>query len=710
MLPETRPQTHRSLLLQLFAWGGVLLFLELALLRYLAANIWNLGYFPQLVYLASLLGIGGGLASYHLLPTGFSKRLLFLGPILLVTLVLWASTYHPSMPGFEAKQGVLDGHWYITSLSPYQHTQLQDIRWLIGFFVWIVAIFFCLSQQMGHLYARLPSLRGYRWQTAGALVGSLLFLGCSTLRLPPYVWFLVLIPLVTWLSFVYVESWQRVIIFVCMVGCAGTTATQDRLVHAIAYQAPKHTTYWSPYQKIDFAQMEEGNEQQFVLFINGLRQQRLALPHHIPRDYGFLYIRRRQEGKPQYKNVLILGAGVGNDVAAALILGAYQIDAVEIDPVIIQIASKHHPARPYNDSRVTVHIEDARTHLAHTKKRYDLILFADPHSIIRHSPLTQLRQENYLFTVEALQKAYERLTPDGEVVIYGAYKLPWLQNKLRAMFRQATSRRPDIVMHSDQQTILRVSKTFPKLPLSSGLGDLATDNWPFLYLKDQRLPKPYKIALLTMLGSFLLLVLILFIAPIKPKTTMEKHTWTTPIIFLGLGLGYILFQAKAIVQLSLWMGATWQNHAFVFSGSLLATWLATWLARYLSPKLLPLLVLLLLGAVYLSLALPTSSILQIAGDKLRLVSALALLLGPLLFASLLFAVLLQRTVEGSYWVGWNFLGSVLGGALESLSLLTGYRFLTWLVLAIYGIVALSLLLQVAQQRDAATAKPNHSSS
>jgi spermidine synthase len=38
-----------------------------------------------------------------------------------------------------------------------------------------------------------------------------------------------------------------------------------------------------------------------------------------------------------FKNVLVLGAGSGTDVAAALAHGAQHVDAVEIDPAIIRV-------------------------------------------------------------------------------------------------------------------------------------------------------------------------------------------------------------------------------------------------------------------------------------------------------------------------------------------------------------------------------------
>ena len=77
-----------------------------------------------------------------------------------------------------------------------------------------------------------------------------------------------------------------------------------------------------------------------------------------------------------FDDVLILGAGTGTDVAAALRHGARHVDAVEIDPVILRLGAEHHPDHPYSDPRVRAINDDARHYLATTTKKYDLIVFA----------------------------------------------------------------------------------------------------------------------------------------------------------------------------------------------------------------------------------------------------------------------------------------------------------------------------------------------
>ena len=52
------------------------------------------------------------------------------------------------------------------------------------------------------------------------------------------------------------------------------------------------------------------------------------------------------------REVLIIGAGTGNDVAVALAEGVARIDAVEIDPRLQELGREVHPNRPYDDDRV----------------------------------------------------------------------------------------------------------------------------------------------------------------------------------------------------------------------------------------------------------------------------------------------------------------------------------------------------------------------
>src|SRR5262249_61404941 len=112
-------------------------------------------------------------------------------------------------------------------------------------------------------------------------------------------------------------------------------------------------------------------------------------------------------------DVLIIGAGSGNDVSRALQWGARHIDAVEIDPVIQRLGDRDHPNRPYQDPRVTVHLDDGRNFLRSTDRQYDLIIYALVDSLVLHSGYSNIRLESYLFTRQAFEDLRKRLRPGG---------------------------------------------------------------------------------------------------------------------------------------------------------------------------------------------------------------------------------------------------------------------------------------------------------
>src|SRR5256714_6060290 len=101
-----------------------------------------------------------------------------------------------------------------------------------------------------------------------------------------------------------------------------------------------------------------------------------ALPHLLNRDAG----------RPLFADVMIIGAGSGNDVSQALQWGARHIDAVEIDPRIQALGKSYHPDQPYSESdRVTAHQGDGRNFLRSTDRKYDLIIYALVDSLVLHS-------------------------------------------------------------------------------------------------------------------------------------------------------------------------------------------------------------------------------------------------------------------------------------------------------------------------------------
>ena len=127
--------------------------------------------------------------------------------------------------------------------------------------------------------------------------------------------------------------------------------------------------------------------------------------------------------------MLIIGAGGGNDVAAALQNGAAHVDAVEIDRQLYELGKDGHPDQPYQDDRVDVHIDDGRAFLERTDKR------VGPHPAgparlahAGHRPGVGAARELPVHQ-EAIESARDHLSRGGVFSMYNYYREGWLVDR-----------------------------------------------------------------------------------------------------------------------------------------------------------------------------------------------------------------------------------------------------------------------------------------
>ena len=159
--------------------------------------------------------------------------------------------------------------------------------------------------------------------------------------------------------------------------------------------------FWSPTYRVDYDASHR------IITVNLIGHQQMISRESPAPAYALPHLLNRDAGRPPFAQVLIIGAGSGNDVSRALEWGATRVDAVEIDPVIQRLGRRHHPDRPYSDPRVIVHLDDGRNVLHSTNKQYDLIIYALVDSLVLHSSHSNIRLESYLFTTEAFARRPE---------------------------------------------------------------------------------------------------------------------------------------------------------------------------------------------------------------------------------------------------------------------------------------------------------------
>jgi len=185
--------------------------------------------------------------------------------------------------------------------------------------------------------------------------------------------------------------------------------------------------FWSPYYRVDYDAPHR------LITVNLIGHQQMITRASPAPAYALPHLLNRDTGRPPFANVLIIGAGAGNDVSRALEGGATHVDAVEIDPVIQRLGLRDHPDRPYSDPRVVVHLDDGRNFLHSTNKQYDLIVYALVDSLVLHSSYSNIRLESYLFTTEAFADIKKRLAPGGVFVMYNYFRQGWIVARLQAM-------------------------------------------------------------------------------------------------------------------------------------------------------------------------------------------------------------------------------------------------------------------------------------
>lgn len=146
---------------------------------------------------------------------------------------------------------------------------------------------------------------------------------------------------------------------------------------------------------------------------------------------GFAYLDQITSALPyhlmQPKQVLLLGAGGGADVQQALYHGVEKIDAVELNPQMVDLVRESYgdfSGNLYSRPQVKLHVAEARGFVAAGDQPYDLIQLALVDAFGASAAGLHALNESYLYTVEALEEYLNHLAPGGYLAISRWVKLP----------------------------------------------------------------------------------------------------------------------------------------------------------------------------------------------------------------------------------------------------------------------------------------------
>jgi SAM-dependent methyltransferase len=698
------PQTPRPSLTLITALSALILFLEMLLIRWIGTEIRIFAYLQNGVLVAAFLGLGLGCRS-----ASARVRLLLPALALAVAAVLIRDPFgwdvnEAATQGLAASQDSVV--WSARGLTSTRAVRSALIVFslvttlvLLGA---VVAAFRPLGQWLGRWMdtAEKP-VAAYTANILGSLLGIALFDVMTLARTPPWAWWL---PAAAGLAALAAIADEK--------GSARAGAALLFLgLPILAWTPDTVTRIWSPYQKLEVAPayglangrpLDCGEQirvnSTFYQSMVDLDPARAATDpdRYPPGEFRTSHYVLPYELIGARDRVLIVGAGSGNDVAAALRAGARSVHAVEIDPVIIEWGRKKHPNRPYASERVEVTIDDARAFFRRAQGPYDVIWFGLLDSHTTPSAYTNVRLDHFVYTRESFADMKRLLAPHGVVVVYFLSETSWIADRLVGLLHETFGTTPvslfvrpssgclgdggllligggEEVLAGVRQRVnadpeiasMLPSKPFPMKAV------LTSDDWPFLYLKNPSIPSYHLLVAAACLGFGLAL---------RRRLFRSGDSVQGPMLLLGAG--FMLLEVSGVSRAALLFGTTWTVNAYMVGailGMILLANLVT--SRFaIDPRGWPFLGLI---AALLALALLPTAWLAGLPWTARVVLGGAFLSLPVFFSGLVFVGLWARSERRDLALGSNILGSLLGGIASLLSMQVGFQQLALLTLAVY---------------------------
>ncbi|MGC2232108.1 MAG: hypothetical protein WBA09_11440, partial [Candidatus Acidiferrum sp.] len=377
----------RFLPLAIAGSAAISLALELSMIRWQGTIFPFFAFYKNYGLLACFAGLGLGYALARRsagLPLVFTPALCAWQFALLLYLRFGLAK---GMSGF----GVVPFREQLSmGLAAASSNQVLGVNLLLGVVFLLTALAFIpVGQLCGRLMERQSQLSAYGWNLLGSLAGVALIFLTSFLWTPPVVWFSL-----CFLALIFLFPRNPAALF------SGVAFVIAALIILAWPVAPLWNKVYSPYQLLEVGQ---GTDGLMMIRAAGNYYQRV---HNLSKsalngssDRVLLEIRNYYDlpfrFHPGPNDVAIVGAGSGNDVAAALRSGAAHVDAIEIDPAIFALGEANHPEHPYDNAHVQPILDDARSFFRNTRGRYDIIVYGllDSHTLLSYA--SNLRLDSF---------------------------------------------------------------------------------------------------------------------------------------------------------------------------------------------------------------------------------------------------------------------------------------------------------------------------
>jgi|GEM_PF-1399152 len=677
---------------QLLLWSVLAVFSQLALIRLVVTTAGGTGYYANLLLLFAAFSLAAGFLARRWAPLGAAiPALLFC----FFSLLQWLGTMDlvETMPSEFLWSSVADLHPKAAEFD------LQLATYLIIAAVAPVMALTGSQQGRAFLGAGDPS-RAYLVMAGGGLLGGAVFTLQNQLLSDP------LSLLGIWCGLLVAGLWPSLGGLISRVAVLAPVAAL--LLVALPMSRADH---YSPYQRVSLIEQSQGWDVMsngfFLSFCAGVPLDELNPSHRLWSNLAFRHV---GDGE----RVLVVGSGTGTvDVREAVAMGAGSVDAVEIDPVFLDLGRQLDPMGTYDRPDVHARAGDGRAFLSDTEETWDVIYYPFVDSQSLASNHARFRLDSFLYTVEGLRLAWSRVADGGVLFINFFTGTSWIRDRMYDLLVAATGERVRVVLNAEHHggALYVVSKGRPiGIPTRGAFSDataefeaggpnelLPTDDWPFFYSEHASVPWEYMrllVGLLFAMGTVLLLAdRFSGDDPVEAGEQGEGSArWDLLVYATFSGAAFFFLELRTIAAVAPVLGSTYLAQAStvmaVIGVSLLGALVGVALPNLRRSGVWAL----LFGALGLAFG-ATAWFHPLTGAVPSRPLFLLLLLLPVTFAGLLYFQYVRE--QGSAMVlsmqKANIAGGALGGMAEAVVVMTGFQASLWLGVALYALALAGVL-------------------
>jgi len=229
--------------------------------------------------------------------------------------------------------------------------------------------------------------------------------------------------------------WIALFTILLLVINISTNLIRMRYVYSGSFKntVPVETDFWNAFSRISVVQGVTNRSVPFYRIVIDTGADTWVFPVSQEPWYPSLVAFSLRPGG----DFVILGSGGGSDLRCALRNSPRHVDCVEINPIMIDLVKgplAEFCGDPYKKPNVDVFVQDGRSFMERTDKKYDVCVLTLVDTYASVSTGAYALTENNLYTMESLNAYLSRLKPGGVLSIA---RWGFENVRLLAMLREA---------------------------------------------------------------------------------------------------------------------------------------------------------------------------------------------------------------------------------------------------------------------------------